>query len=154
MLQYVYSDSIDFKNPKLKKHPHVLDLLQRMLEVNPNKRVSAREALDHQFFKSFGPAPVTPATIKEDEAVVTNLKEFKEAAKKVAAQGPADGSSFVQRDGVINGELNTVNETNSDAGILSFKNVGRRQAPVDNANKRESIFKYVLVKENAEKQSS
>ena len=44
---------IDFKNPKLKKHPHVVDLLQRTLEINPTKRLSAREALQHEFFKSF-----------------------------------------------------------------------------------------------------
>jgi casein kinase II subunit alpha len=33
------------------KDPEALDLLQKLLTVNPGKRISAREALDHPFFR-------------------------------------------------------------------------------------------------------
>ncbi len=136
---------IDFKNPKLKKQPQALELLIKMLEVNPVKRLSAKEALDHEFFKTHG---FGVEKVKEEDILVNNLKEFNEGAQKGAIKAVVEGS-FVQRDAVINGELNTVNETNSDAGILSFKNVNKAKQPVDNNPKRESIYKYVLVKEQS-----
>lgn len=36
-------------------------------------------------------------------------------------------SIIVREPGLINGEVNTVNETNSKAGILSFKNVSKEK---------------------------
>ena len=38
---------IDFNHEKLKKYPQIQDLLKRMLEVNPDKRINAGEALQH-----------------------------------------------------------------------------------------------------------
>ena len=36
--------------PKLKDDPHGLDLLERMLQFEPNRRISAKEALQHPYF--------------------------------------------------------------------------------------------------------
>ncbi len=145
---------IDFKNPKLRKYPHVLELLQRMLEVNPIKRISAKDALADEFFKVYDPSAGTPAI--EAEAVGSNFKEVAEKNKQAVKEGKADAfDSFVVRDGgLINGELNTVNETNSNAGILSFKNVAEKGKQLKDSNpKRESIYKYVLTKEAGEERA-
>lgn len=142
---------IDFKHLKLRKHPHCLELLQKMLEIDPQRRVSAREALTHPFFKAYGPTPTIPEV--KEPAIVENILEFKELAKKIPQPLP-DGASFVQREPLINGEVNTVNDSNSDGGILSLKNMAKRMAGAEVGHKRESIYKYVLVKENAERQAS
>jgi serine/threonine protein kinase len=139
---------IDFKHPKLKKHPHCIELLQKMLEIDPARRLSAREALDHAFFKAFGPALAIPEP--KEQTIVENIQEFREQTKRVPQPLP-DGASFVQREGLINGEVNTVNDSNSDGGILSLKNMAKRMAATEANSKRESIYKYVLVKENAER---
>ena len=137
---------IDFKNPKLRKHPHVLELLQKMLEVNPVKRLSAKECLADEFFKIYD---VSSGNSVEAEPISNNLKEVIDKNKQALKDNKNDNDSFVVRDGaVINGEVNTVNETNSNAGILSFKNVtDKKPKPSDQNAKRESIYKYVLMKE-------
>jgi casein kinase II subunit alpha len=46
------------------KDPDALDLLQRLLTVNPAKRITAKEALDHPFFRPLtdaGQAAQTPS---------------------------------------------------------------------------------------------
>lgn len=141
---------IDFKNPKLKKHAHVLDLLQKMLEINPIKRISAKEALADEFFKAYDNNSGQPIPA-ETEPIVNNLKEAMDKNKQAMKDNKNENDSFVVRDGgVINGEVNTVNETNSNAGILSFKNVNDKKAKnnAESNAKRESIYKYVLTKEN------
>ena len=137
---------IDFKNPKLRKHPHVLELLQKMLEVNPVKRLSAKECLADEFFKVYD---VNSGSSVEAEPITNDLKEAIDKNKQALKDNKNENDSFVVRDGaVINGEVNTVNETNSNAGILSFKNVtDKKQKPSDQNGKRESIYKYVLMKE-------
>ena len=138
---------IDFKNPKLKKHPRVVELLQKMLEVNPIKRLSAREALQDEFFKAYDLSgeSTTPA---EQDLISTKLKDAMEQNKQAMKDNKNENDSFVVREGgVINGEVNTVNDTNSNGGILSFKNVSdKKGVKVDN-DKRESIYKYVLMKD-------
>ena len=134
--------NINFNNPKLKKFPHILDLLQKMLEMNPDKRISAKDTLNHDFFTSMEDKHKKDGN--DNEVVATNLKEFKDKEKAHIKNGDKDNLSFVVRDAVINGETNTVNETNSNAGILSFKNMGKKPAEDD---KRTSIFKYVMKKQ-------
>lgn len=137
---------IDFKNPKLHKHPHVVNLLQRMLDVNPATRLSARESLNHEFFRSFNSKESTE-DLDDEAALYSNLKVFNET-HKIHLKNKNDNNSFVVREGgTINGQVNTVNETNSDAGILSIKNMGEKNRGNPNA-KRESIYKYVLMKDN------
>jgi len=143
---------IDFKNPKLKKHPHVVELLQKMLEVNPIKRCSAKEALNDEFFRVYEVnGGVKPAI--ETEPILNNFKETLDQTKQAMKDNKHENDSFVVREGgLINGEVNTVNETNSNAGILSFKNVNdKKKVGQENEAKRESIYKYVLKKESEEK---
>lgn len=139
---------IDFKNPKLKKHPHVLELLQKMLEVNPAKRCSAKEALNDEFFTFYDLSGGQQGTLNP-EPITNNLKEEMNKTKMAMKDNKHETDSFVVREGVINGEVNTVNETNSNAGILSFKNVSdKKKNQQDSSSKRESIYKYVLTKDN------
>lgn len=133
--------NINFSNPKLKKFPYILDLLEKMLEVQPSKRISAKDALNHDFFKAFDTH--TKKDNMNDEVISQNLKEFQTKEKAQLKNANKDNLSFVVRDAVINGETNTVNDTNSDGGILSFKNMSKK--PVAN-DKRASIFKYVMMK--------
>jgi len=145
---------IDFKNPKLKKHPHVLELLQKMLEINPIKRISAKDALADEFFRVYD--PTGPSIQSPAETLDVNVKELLDKNRAVVREGKGDADSFVVREGgIINGELNTINETNSNGGILSFKNVAGKGAAKGEANaKRESIYKYVLMKDaNAEEKN-
>lgn len=143
---------IDFKNPKLKKNPHVLELLVKMLEVNPIKRISAREALADEFFRHYDPNGAS--TLAPAEPIEGNLKEVLDKNKAAVREAKDATDSFVVREGgVINGEMNTVNETNSNAGILSFKNVERKKQTEENS-KRESIYKYVLTKDAAKDESA
>ena len=135
---------IDFKNPKLRKHPHVVELLQKMLEANPQKRCSAKEALQHDFFRSVEP-PSSTDDLDDETALTANLKEFREKNKLLLNNKGNDNSSFVVREGVINGEVNTVNETNSVGGILSFNGGPKKDGT---GAKRESIYKYVLMKDS------
>ena len=135
---------IDFKNPKLRKHAHVVELLQKMLEVNPAKRCSAKEAVQHEFFRA-ADVPSSTEDMDDEFTLTSNLKEFREM-NKVLLNNKAgnDNSSFAVRENVINGEVNTVNDSNSAGGIFSFNGGAKRENP--NA-KRESIYKYVLMKE-------
>ena len=138
---------IDFKNPKLHKFPHVVSLLQKMLDVNPATRYSAKDALNHEFFKSFD-CKESSEELDDEATLSNNLKEFNMKHKLNLKNVKNDNNSFVVKEGgSINGEVNTVNETNSEAGINSFKNVGAKNRGNPNA-KRESIYKYVLMKES------
>ena len=117
-----------------------------MLDVNPATRVSAKEALNHEFFKTHKSKQSTE-DLDDEVALSNNLKEFNNK-NKVSMKNKNDNNSFVVREGgTLNGEVNTVNETNSEAGINSFKNVGDKNRGNANA-KRESIYKYVLMKDS------
>ena len=55
-----------------------------------------------------------------------------------------DKNSFVARENVINGQVNTVQDTNSKGGIQSLNGVTKKKNP---KGPRPSIYKYVLTKE-------
>jgi serine/threonine protein kinase len=136
---------IDFKNSKIKKYSYVAELLQNMLEVNPIKRLSAKEVLADEFFKAYGTNNAAVST-NDSNQTVSNLKEVVEKNKQAMKDNVNANNSFVVKEAnIINGEVNTVNETNSNGGILSFKNVNDKAVKEGN---RESIYKYVLSKES------
>ena len=120
--------------------PNEIDLLPRMLDINPDKRFSAAECLKHQLFKSVDLNKTINIDLDDD------LKNISKNRPK-----PDVENSFVIRDGVINGETKTINETNSVAGINSFKNMDKKGGKI--AVKRESIYRAVLLKEGKDKKS-
>jgi len=142
---------IDFKNPKLKKNKAALDLLQRMLENDPEKRISAKEALSHKFFTD----------IEENNMVVepnpdgeNHLRLFNENYKAMAGRDKfEDMNSLVIRDAVINGRTATIHDSaNSHGMIWSFKSMSSpKKAEVNKG--RESILKFVLL-QNAQSSQS
>ena len=70
-----------------------------------------------------------------------NLKDLKENIKNGFDK---DNNSFVQRDNVINGNLNTVNDTGSNGGIQSLKGVDKNDKKF---LPRTSIYRHALMKE-------
>ena len=44
--------NIDFNNPKIVKNQTAKDLLMKMLERDPDDRITAKEALAHKFFSN------------------------------------------------------------------------------------------------------
>ncbi len=126
---------IDLELKKIKENPDVHDLMKKMLEVDPNNRISAKEALEHNFFKNEEHENIGDIEFEEND-----LKNLKTDINKK----PDDTDSFVVRDNVINGKLDTVNETTSKGGIQSLKGMENKK----NSNtQRASIYKYVLTKD-------
>ena len=142
---------IDFKNPKLKKNKAALDLLQRMLETDPEKRISAKESLNHQFFTDI---EETNMMIEKDNEGENNLQKFNSHFKNIIDKGKFDETnSLIIRDGVINGKTHTVcNSANSQGIIPSFKSMSTPNK-TENSSKRESILKLVLL-QNAQSSQS
>lgn len=77
--------------------PILLDLLKKMLDYNPAKRISAKDALNHPYFSS-DPAPCSlrdlgnyqteyHATMLNDKAVKKNLGDRPDLANKRFAEG-------------------------------------------------------------------
>lgn len=69
-----YDDSLRFfidSQLKLHDNPEIddctFDLLNRMLQVVPSKRITARDALNHKFFNSHSPPMCMPAQIRKIE---------------------------------------------------------------------------------------
>lgn len=58
---------ISLENKKLVKYPQVKDLLEKMLNKYPSQRISAMEALQHEFFQDFE---------QIEETIMVNLEEF------------------------------------------------------------------------------
>lgn len=60
---------IDFENKKLDDaSPEALDLLHSMLAMNPDERVSAKEALEHSFFSGENLKRSQKELVKKEEA--------------------------------------------------------------------------------------
>lgn len=133
---------IQFNDPKLKKYPNAIDLLKNMLNTDPTKRISASETLTHPFFLN-----LDKLILKHPEKDQLNLeKDFKliqEKNKEILHDKIEDDSFVVQEIGVINGLVVTVDNSNSNGGILSFKNVQRNQQIPRSKGKRESIYKSI-----------
>ena len=144
ILQKNKACKIDFKHPKLKKNKLALDLLMKMLENEPNKRISAKEALNHKFFADFDDNGMP---IEHDSAIISNkFSEYNQNFQKVRQNINNDMNSLVIRDKMITGNTQTVNESINSRGLISsFRNVNQNVTPNDSISKRESILKFVLI---------
>lgn len=142
---------IDFKNPKLKKNKAALDLLQRMLDSDPEKRISAKDALAHPFFTDLAESNMI---IEQEMTADNGFKAFNDHYKNVMEKGKfEETNSLVIREGMITGKTNTVCDSANSQGIIpSFKSMSSpKKAEV--CNKRESILKLVLL-QNAQSSPS
>lgn len=79
---------------------------------------------------------------QDDEEVQIDLSHLKELKDNMHNGFDKDKNSFVVRDNIINGNLNTVNDTDSNGGITSFKKMNG-QTPRNGP--RTSIYRHVLT---------
>ena len=74
ILEQNKASKIDYNVPALKRVPaSTLDLLKKMLSVDPKTRIGANEALKHVYFQGMSPGK---AKIEEDEEIGMGLQEY------------------------------------------------------------------------------
>lgn len=154
---------IDFGIKELKNvTPVTLDLLKRMLNLNPNFRPSAAECLKHEYFSSVGKASFIMDDEEEEQDIdyEGQLKQFKNKHKQFVPEGSVDSIQF-KMNGTMKGITNTYGSFNKPENkgadksgyISSFDSVNKKaeqskespKAPA-NAGHRGSIYKYALTK--------
>lgn len=143
---------IDFKIPRLKKNPVALDLLMRMTEVDPVKRISAREVLQHLYFAE---TEETAMQIEKESVDIHGFGDYFKAQQKMSAMGSLHiGDSLIIRENIINGRTDSVQESaNSKGNIFSFKSMTSPMKKEVNGP-RESILKYVLLQNSNQNQTA
>jgi serine/threonine protein kinase len=154
---------IDFAIKELKNvTPVALDLLKRMLNLNPNFRPTAAECLKHEYFSSVGKASFILDDEEEEQEIdyESQMKQFKNKHKKFVPEGSVDSIHF-KMNGTMKGITNTYGSFNKaenkgapmSGHISSFDSVNKKaeqtkespKAPA-NAGQRASIYKYALTK--------
>lgn len=156
--------TIDFGIKELKNvTPVALDLLKRMLNLNPNFRPSAAECLKHEYFTNVGKASFILDDDEDEEGFDygQQLHDFKNKHKKFNPDGSVDSIHF-KMNGTMKGITNTYGSFKTDGKttgmmsgyISSFDSVNRKaggdakaspKAPNNHGN-RASIYKYALTK--------
>lgn len=66
--------NIDFSNPELRKNLLLFDLIKKMLEVDPDKRLSVFEILNHQYFGEKN-EPINASQIIQDNLVLETIPQ-------------------------------------------------------------------------------
>lgn len=82
----------------------------------------------------------------DEQEMEIDLSHLKDLHKNVQNGFDKEKNSFVVRDNVINGNLDTVNETDSNGGIQSLKKMNKQ---VPKGGQRTSIYRQVLTKDIA-----
>lgn len=134
---------INFKHPKLKKNKVALDLLIKMCEIDPVKRISAKDSLNHRFFTDLDDHEMVIEKSQENN----NKIQFEayEEQKKLLNPQLLGTNSLVIREKIIDGKTNTICDSiNSQGFIQSFKSMSNPKKKSDGI-KRESILKFVLL---------
>jgi len=134
---------LDFYHAQLAKNKVALDLLRRMLEENPDKRISAKEALNHEYFLN-GNANSESDDRQSSHSSGTRIY-IESYRSSIRPENKMDVHSLVMRDPVFTGRTDTVNGSfNSKDTIYSLKNMSLPKQQ-DSGNKRDSILKMVLL---------
>ena len=134
--------NINFNHPALDSNSCMVDLLKKMLNKDPEQRISAKDALAHEFMQKY--ESIEPEEEKE-EIVHQNLDGFKQylnQKQEINMDKYQDGSSLIIRKQVINGNLDSVKD--SSGFIHSLRSMSKPKELANNA-KRESILKVVLL---------
>lgn len=153
---------INFKIKELKKVQKVpMDLLKKMLELDPADRPTAAECLEHEYFATIGDSFIMDE-MEEDTNLAQNLAEFQSKYKGIKKKGMKDSIHF--QDPAINGRLDTIHSSikggsrgsnmskGTDPGkIASFHSTKGKPKAAKGAGQRESIYKYALMKNNNKK---
>lgn len=141
---------IDFTNPKLRNNKNAFALLEQMLQKDPEKRISAKDALTHSYFVDEEASQMIiekssdeePGDLKNFQEHYNNFKEDMNEKRKEY--------SIIIRDPVINGRMDSIKESpNSEARPYSLRSVATpRKAEGSSKN---SILKVVLEKSSKAK---
>lgn len=142
ILQKNKSCNIDFNHPKLAGNASARDLLIRMMDKNPETRISAADALRHPFFVDIEEAkmPIEKKSFNHDQ-----LTYFQQMVRKNPQnENTNDLNSFVMREREIAGNVNSVcHSANSNGAILSLKSMA---TPVTKSNHQNQKNQFSLLK--------
>lgn len=148
---------INFNHPKIRKFPMAQDLLVKLLETDPNRRISAKEALSHPFLSSFADQDVIiDQSIAEPQERFQDYRNQQQVMANNQRQGATNGMSLIIRNNPINGNTDTIqNSFNSQGNIQSFKSMSNpNEQKKSSMAQRESILKFVLMQNTNEQSDS
>lgn len=137
---------VNFTHPMLRKNKIAMDLLKKMLEVHPDIRISAEEALKHKFFENIG----TKDLYKGDVEVYNNDQfenmEYRKMIVKDKEKAKPEVSSLIIRNPIFTGKTDTLKDSFGSSGFISsFKSMSTPKKGKERLSKRESVLKYTLL---------
>ena len=140
--------SIDFDVKSLNSNSPAVDLLKKMLNKDPVKRLSAKQALKHPFFSLYS---IQNQNDTKEETILHNnghkFQEMVQKQKQLVMENNQEGSSLIVRKQVINGEVQTVSDT---SGMIHSLRSMSNPKKINHSDKRTSILKYVLLNNQGE----
>lgn len=147
ILQKNKNCQIDYNHPKLMNDQNARDLIMRMLDKNPDARISAKDALRHKFFVDI---EEIKKPVEKKQFNATQFNYFQQFLNN-KNENLNDINSFVMRDREILGQVNSVcHSSNSNGEILSLKSMTTPVTKQGQPQKNHySLLKSVLMN-NAE----
>lgn len=141
--------SFDFTDFKQKPSPLAADLLKKMLEKDHHNRISAFDALKHEWIVSDGGRG---GDMIEGErgvsSVMDNMKRFQEEAKdrfnmtKLKPKDMQEDMKLVMKTPLINGRTDTIEEGKNVMDSPSFQPVGLHVRKKDEDLRKRAILKH------------
>lgn len=132
--------NINFNHPALDKKSPMVDLLMKMLEKDPEQRISAKQALQHEFMVKYNNGASGPEEVLHEN--VEGFKDYVNNNQEINMDKFNEGSSLIIRKQIINGNLDSVKD--SSGFIHSLRSMSKPKEMGNNI-KRESILKVVLL---------